>query len=276
MRYIWLFLLLIIVILFTYIFLIVFQRNEVTTVDASAAWLVDYARKEVNELRVMTFNIHYGMGSDEKLDLDRIAQLIIDEEVDIVGLNEVDRWLLRSKMTDQIQVLGEEVKMNYFFSATIHFGLGQYGNGVLASFPIVNPSGEKLPRFLKREQRGLIGFTTYIDGLEVKIIITHLGLNPVERQKQLDFLQDKINEIEMPLILIGDFNSDPTALVMRKFLQSTGLKVNSYKPTFPANNPDLKIDYILTSAEWELVEEIKPISTLSSDHLPLVGTFRLR
>ncbi len=42
-------------------------------------------------LRVMTYNIHIGIGMDKKLDLQRIADVINRERPDLVGLQEVDR-----------------------------------------------------------------------------------------------------------------------------------------------------------------------------------------
>jgi len=42
-------------------------------------------------LRVMTYNIHVGVGMDKKLDLPRIAAVIKDQHADLVGLQEVDR-----------------------------------------------------------------------------------------------------------------------------------------------------------------------------------------
>jgi len=53
-------------------------------------------------LRVMTYNIHVGMGTDQKLDLERIAGVINRERVDLVGLQEVDRGVRRTQGIDEI------------------------------------------------------------------------------------------------------------------------------------------------------------------------------
>ncbi len=50
---------------------------------------LDVAAKKT--LRVMTYNIHIGIGMDKKLDLQRIADVINRERPDLVGLQEVDR-----------------------------------------------------------------------------------------------------------------------------------------------------------------------------------------
>ena len=41
-------------------------------------------------LRVATWNIHMGRGSDGRRDLERVARIIRDLDVDCIGLQEVD------------------------------------------------------------------------------------------------------------------------------------------------------------------------------------------
>ncbi|PTX59986.1 hypothetical protein C8P63_110131 [Melghirimyces profundicolus] len=42
------------------------------------------------KVRVMTYNIHAGIGSDGKYDLSRIAKVIEESNADVIGLQEVD------------------------------------------------------------------------------------------------------------------------------------------------------------------------------------------
>ena len=51
-------------------------------------------------LRVMTYNIHVGVGMDKKLDLARIAGVISAQHPDLVGLQEVDRGVTRTQGID--------------------------------------------------------------------------------------------------------------------------------------------------------------------------------
>jgi hypothetical protein len=51
---------------------------------------------------VASYNIHHGVGEDDQLDLDRIAEQIRTSGADIIGLQEVDRhWSSRSDFVDQ-------------------------------------------------------------------------------------------------------------------------------------------------------------------------------
>ena len=40
-------------------------------------------------IKVMSYNIHYGIGMDKKYDLERIAKVITAQDPDIVGLQEI-------------------------------------------------------------------------------------------------------------------------------------------------------------------------------------------
>ena len=53
-------------------------------------------------LRVMTYNIHVGVGMDKKLDLPRVAGVINAQQPDLVGLQEVDRGVTRTQRIDEI------------------------------------------------------------------------------------------------------------------------------------------------------------------------------
>jgi endonuclease/exonuclease/phosphatase family metal-dependent hydrolase len=58
------------------------------------------------ELSVMTYNIHHGVGEDDRLDLRRIADEIRSGGVEVPALQEVDRhWSARSDFVDQAQWL---------------------------------------------------------------------------------------------------------------------------------------------------------------------------
>lgn len=46
---------------------------------------------EPNHLRVLSYNIHHAEGVDQKLDLERIANVILSVKPDIVALQEVDQ-----------------------------------------------------------------------------------------------------------------------------------------------------------------------------------------
>ena len=54
-------------------------------------------------MKVVTYNIRYGIGLDQRCDMERIAKEI--RGADIIGLQEVERFWRRTGMLDQPRVL---------------------------------------------------------------------------------------------------------------------------------------------------------------------------
>src|SRR4051812_45761315 len=67
------------------------------------------------EIRVVTYNIHHGEGTDRKFDLPRIAQRIIAEKPNIVALQEVDQRTRRASGVDQPAEFGRLLDMHPVF-----------------------------------------------------------------------------------------------------------------------------------------------------------------
>src|SRR5947209_8634714 len=83
-------------------------------------------------LRVMTYNIHVGVGMDKKLDVQRIAEVINQEKPDLVGLQEVDRGVKRTEGKDEIAELANLTRMDYAFAHNLDYQGGQYGVAILS------------------------------------------------------------------------------------------------------------------------------------------------
>src|SRR5213082_4003434 len=79
----------------------------------SAARAASPSAASTKKIRVMTYNIHVGVGMDKKLDLPRIAAVIKDQRADIVGLQEVDRGVERTGRIDEIGELAKLTHMDY-------------------------------------------------------------------------------------------------------------------------------------------------------------------
>lgn len=59
-------------------------------------------------MKIVTYNIRFGMGLDGRIDLERIADTVRD--ADIVALQEVERYWQRSGMCDQPEILANHLK----------------------------------------------------------------------------------------------------------------------------------------------------------------------
>ena len=107
-------------------------------------------------LRVLSYNIHHAQGVDGKLDLQRIANVILSVKPDFVALQEVDQNTSRTGGVDQAAELAKLTEMKSVFGANIDLQGGHYGNAVLTRLPIGSHQNVLLPNGKHGEQRGVI------------------------------------------------------------------------------------------------------------------------
>ena len=62
-------------------------------------------------MKLVTYNIRFGLGADQKIDLERITDTV--KNADIIALQEVERYWQRSGMTDQPEIISKHLK-NYY------------------------------------------------------------------------------------------------------------------------------------------------------------------
>ena len=242
-------------------------------------------------LRVMSFNIHHGAGTDDRLDLPRIAEVIRQSNVDVVGLQEVDRhWSARSDFVDQATWLARELKMHVAYGANLNLDpllpdqpRRQYGTAILSNTPILEWDNTLLPRFGNHEQRGLLHTRINVRGVPVHIYNTHLQHNDAaERLAQAQAIKQLIGAPDDPVILLGDLNATPDAPEIRTLVEDlvdvwvAAGAGNGY--TYPTEDPRLRIDYVLQSADIvarSMAVATSPLAELASDHLPVIAEVAL-
>ena len=93
-------------------------------------------------MKLVTYNIHYGKGQDDRFDLPRIAEAV--RGADIIGLQEVDRYWQRSGVQDQASALAE-LFPGYFWV---------YGPGYDAPVPLAHPERASADERGRRRQHG--------------------------------------------------------------------------------------------------------------------------
>ncbi len=62
-----------------------------------------YRFNRVQRMKLVSYNIRFGLGLDQQIDLGRIADTVKD--ADIIALQEVERYWKHSGMTDQPEAL---------------------------------------------------------------------------------------------------------------------------------------------------------------------------
>jgi endonuclease/exonuclease/phosphatase family metal-dependent hydrolase len=241
------------------------------------------AQSSTATLRVMSYNIHHGEGIDQKLDLERIARLITDARADIVALQEVDRGCDRTQKRDLPAELAKLTGMQVHFEKNIPYQSGEYGNAVLTKFPIKTAKNTHFKMLRPGEQRGVLQLVLDVRGRDVLFMNTHIDYRPddAERLLNADELRQMVAHAgTMPVILCGDFNATPGSRTIEKiaaFLTDSWTLAGEGKGyTIPVKKPTKRIDYIWISRESVEPLKMEVLRSEASDHLPVVGEFRLK
>ncbi len=224
-------------------------------------------------MRVMTYNVRGGWGSDGRKSTERIAEVVRGQFPDIVCFQEVHQRLPQSKFVDQPARLEQQLGMPFVFQANLHLGVGRYGVGVASRYPVRGVRNHLLPSV--REQRGALQVTLETpDGL-LTVFCTHWGLNGEERERQAAQLADLIADVSGLTIVCGDLNERPDAPAVRLLLDRTGLSdadAALSRPTYPTERPEARIDYVFFPPSLMLTD-VSVLETPASDHLPLIADF---
>lgn len=240
-------------------------------------------------LRVLSYNIHHGQGADDRLSLERIAQVIRQADPDIVTLQEVDQGCGRSGRKAQAQELERLTGYYSVFGKAIDFDGGEYGQGVLSRWPIKESRVHRLPNEQQsngsmREQRIVLEAIVSSEFGFVRVLGTHLDHSKEElRQEQalaVDRLLDSVSfgkSKTAATILAGDLNDVPDSRTLGHFRQrwqidprSAGESLASY----PSQSPRTRIDYVMVDREGLLLVDSVEVLTesVASDHRPVVAT----
>ena len=242
--------------------------------------------------RILTYNVHRCVGTDKKLDVQRIVDVIASFEPDIVALQELDVGRARTGGVDQAHQIAQGLKMAFHFHPAMRVEEELYGDAILTHYPerLVQaaplPSHNYIAALL--EPRGALWVAVDIEGTELQIITTHFGLVQAEKQNQARALAGPgwmtHPRFQAPGILLGDFNSTPNSWAHRRLSavmrDARGLVHGRRQDTtsYSSKIPLWKIDHIFVTPGVEVKAIFAPANALiraASDRLPLIMDFQL-
>ena len=235
------------------------------------------------QLTVLTYNIHHAEGTDKKLDLERIANVIRALEPDLVALQEVDVRTKRTGGVDQAAELARLTKMEHAYGPTMDFQGGEYGNAVLSRLPIRLSSTVQLPHQEggRREPRAALAATIRReppDGRDIVFISTHFDHTgePSDRLAQAKAVNAQLGSSPALSILAGDFNCEPGSAPMVE-LEKQWTLVSGGSSSYPAAPPSKSIDHVLVRPgnRWKVIESRVIEEPVASDHRPVLVTLEL-
>ncbi|RWD71146.1 endonuclease/exonuclease/phosphatase family protein [Mesorhizobium sp.] len=240
-------------------------------------------------MKIVTYNIQYGIGLDGKYDVGRIADAV--RGADVIALQEVTRNNPRNGDRDMVAEISEALP-DYFaaYGSNFEVNIGsrlengraistsfQLGNMVLSTTPIHLSRNLLLPRSRSLEtmnfQRGALEALIETPLGFIRFYSTHLDhRSPVERQGQIRFLRQRllnyaleggglsgIPEIGLPdlpypeaFIVMGDFNMLPGS---PEYVELAGRPDHEFGMPLTA---DLAVDVAQRLAVADLVTWVDP------------------
>ncbi|MGH3333103.1 MAG: endonuclease/exonuclease/phosphatase family protein [Nocardioidaceae bacterium] len=228
-------------------------------------------------MRIVTFNILHGrLPVDDRVDIDRYAKAVRELDADVLALQEVDRFQVRSENADLTAVAAEAMgATEHRFVAALAGTPGAtwisatgdeqpdstaYGVALLSRYPVrawevirlpgvpvrvpMFFKGSRKPELVRDEPR--VAVAAFVDSPlgEVMVVNTHLSFIGWWNRRQLRTLTRALPEPSGPLVLVGDLNMGPD-----RAQAITGLTPLAEHLSFPAHQPREQLDHVLVRGD---------------------------
>jgi endonuclease/exonuclease/phosphatase family metal-dependent hydrolase len=236
-------------------------------------------------MRLLSYNIHKGIGGrDRRYRLERVIQVIEDQNPDLICLQEVDRQVSRSRHDDQPRLFVDVFHATaHLYQLNVRLRSGGYGNLLLSRWPFRSHHQISL-RLKQRKPRG--AQIAVVDGPEgaFHLVHWHLGLAERERHWQAHHLLEHHlfrAGAHLPTLIVGDFNDWRNTLATGPFALHGFQQLTAPRSrflSFPAYWPVASLDKAFARGAFDFRHVRIAHSRLArdaSDHLPLVIDFHL-
>lgn len=226
-----------------------------------------------DRFRIASYNIHGCVGLDRRRAPWRVVKVLRELDCDVVGLQEVNSNPGPHVHSMQLDYLATQIGMQAIAGATILRHQGHYGNALLTRCPVLEVRRHDLCFSSRREPRGALDVDLEIHGEPVRVIVTHLGLNPGERRFQVKQLLSLLHagKPEQLVVVLGDINEWlPMGRPLRWLHGVLGRP--PLLRTWPVWFPLLALDRVWVRPRQALVDlraHRSFSSRIASDHLPL-------
>jgi len=185
-------------------------------------------------MKIVTYNIQFGLGKDECFDLERVASEV--NGADVIALQEVERYWQRSGNVDQPAQIAQ-ILDKYYWAYGPYFDVDastsepdgriknvrrQFGNMILSKTPILSTRLFPLPKSALRHRHNMVvgvfeGVIKLQNDGALRIYNAHLGARSQhDRVAQINSIRKTIRSAPaqdstpppMPesFVLLGDFN----------------------------------------------------------------------
>ena len=201
------------------------------------------------QLKVASYNIHKGVGTDGRRDPDRIVSVLREIDADVIALQECDRRFGQRESVIERAML-DDTRWRAVPVAKRALSLGWHGNALLVrrDIEVIDAHPIDLPML---EPRGAVRADLAVEGKRLRVVGMHLDLSGLRRRDQIRAILKHLTECggHCPAVLMGDLNQWGKATgAMREF--AGGWHTLAPGKTFPSRQPIAHLDRIVCSPEW--------------------------
>jgi endonuclease/exonuclease/phosphatase family metal-dependent hydrolase len=222
------------------------------------------------DLRVATWNVHYGFDQDWRFDPGAMAAALAEVRPDVVALQEAVVGAPTAYGIDLPLWLSRRLGLGHHFAGTVN---GLLGDAFLSSRP-AEVRTVPLPAAGGERKQMLVLSTAPAGGPSIAVHALHLGLDRTARNRQLR--EALAGMTPGPAAVVGDLNAEDGSDVARRLRQAGFVDAlgRAGGATFPAREPQTRIDWI-----WVRGLDVASAAVLdatASDHRPLLAVLRPR
>ena len=168
------------------------------------------------------------------------------------------------------------------FGRAMYYDGGEYGEAILSRYTFHTTRNVPLPYTDGNEPRAALEVTSVLpSGDTIAFIGTHLDhlRDETDRLKQVKEINRVFRNNILPTILAGDLNGQPgsQAITILEEMWQPCYDPISPAPTFPSDNPAVKIDYVMfyPKNRWEIIDTKVIQDKIASDHCAYLVTLKL-
>ncbi|MGN1344933.1 MAG: polysaccharide lyase family 8 super-sandwich domain-containing protein, partial [Traorella sp.] len=255
----------------------------VITAVLPTAQMTVYAQNSLSEttLRVGTWNI----AAKNHPDVKTLSKVISDNDIEIVGVQEVDMFNSRNNYDMMADFISEDLPYIHFAKGRDYAG-GDFGIGVVSKYPLLEMNTSPLETYDSLATKVVERTLIEKDGKMIAFYNVHLSVDSSDprelRQIQIAQIVQRIalDPTEYKII-VGDFNADQDHYEFSRLLDmfnmangKDGNWIDTYHENDDPNMKEFAIDNILTTKNIQ-IDDVQIVKNDLSDHYLLYADLTL-
>jgi endonuclease/exonuclease/phosphatase family metal-dependent hydrolase len=222
--------------------------------------LLSSKQESPDHLKLASFNIHGGKGTDGSRNLTRTAELLAD--IDFAALYEV-KAISGGTDSNQAAALARMGDDGWLFAPTERrWWTDHFGNGLLFRVPVQSSLRIPLVNTRGKGFRNAILSTVELKGAAVRIVAVHIDREN-DRRHQLRTVIELFLGLQKPCLLMGDLNTIASDPLLEDLVAKHDVR-SPLQESLEERLPSQNIDWIFTRGLKTI--SVKLVENTASDH----------